>query len=222
MPESTLFTSYGSQFLRGRFRHFRPTFYLAGQDSFSDPPAQSPDLFEALTNVMPSVRGALQRRWGYKTFAPIDFVSGSQAGPSVTQIGVFQDDVLITRRFIFASNSVMTVTNEDGSFYFGGLFQALGAPLRMLASRSYTYFASGKSQDLRKWNGGNTQVFSPNDGVTKWGIDATATMTSVLGPNPPGTAAVAPVAPIVPPILPPIDDGPINPIRPINPPLFIT
>ena len=59
------------------FRYSRETFRTAGVDNWAVPPAQNQDLFELLTNVMPSATGVLIRRYGYRTFYPkLDTGSG--------------------------------------------------------------------------------------------------------------------------------------------------
>ncbi len=165
---------------------------------------------------MPSVRGALQRRWGYQTFQPVtqaDLNVATSTGSPVTQLGVYQDDVLVTRKIIVAYPVTNQVFNEDGSDYTPELFPPAAAPLRMLASRSYTYFASGVGADTRKWDG-TSQQSGANVGVTKWGIDGAESVTTTVGPNAAGAGTSTPAGgggtPIIPPIDPPIDIGPIN------------
>ena len=54
----------------GLFRYARRTWVTCGVDNYTAPPAQNPDLFEVLTNVLPPVTGVLRRRWGTRAFAP--------------------------------------------------------------------------------------------------------------------------------------------------------
>lgn len=55
----------------GLFRYARRTWQDCGVDNNTQPPAQNPDLFEVLTNVLPPVAGVLRRRWGYRAFTPL-------------------------------------------------------------------------------------------------------------------------------------------------------
>jgi hypothetical protein len=226
MAESQLITAWGSQFLKGLFRHCRQTFFLAGQDSFTEPPSQSPDSFELLTNVLPTLRGSLQRRWGYQTFKAQPNFSSATPSLGLVTFGVFQDDTLITRRLIVSATGNVYPLNEDGTVFASTIFQPTGAPCRMLSSRSYTYFSTGTAVDLLKWNGSGITNSGVNAGVSKWGIDATNTIVAAIGPNVPTAAASVSAStggggggPI---ILPPIDPDPINPIKPINPPNLAT
>lgn len=52
------------------YRFARKTWQTCGVDNYTTPPAQNPDLFEALTNILPPQTGVLRRRWGYRAFAP--------------------------------------------------------------------------------------------------------------------------------------------------------
>lgn len=52
------------------YRYSRNRFLAAGIHNFDQPPAQDPDRFEILLNVMPTLTGVIQRRWGYRIFQP--------------------------------------------------------------------------------------------------------------------------------------------------------
>lgn len=55
-------------------RYTRRSFRDVGQDDFTQPPSQNPDLCDVMSNILPPPNGVLQRRWGYRTFNPkIDF-----------------------------------------------------------------------------------------------------------------------------------------------------
>jgi hypothetical protein len=53
------------------YRFARKTWQTCGIDSYTAPPAQNPDMFEILNNILPPQTGVLRRRWGYRAFAPI-------------------------------------------------------------------------------------------------------------------------------------------------------
>lgn len=72
MPESQVIASKEeARFFpyAGLFHYVRKSFYEAGQDSYTQPLAQNPDLFEKLYNVEPVTAGILERRRGYSLFA---------------------------------------------------------------------------------------------------------------------------------------------------------
>jgi hypothetical protein len=52
------------------YRYARKNWVTCGVDNYTAPPAQNPDLFELLTNILPPATGVLRRRWGYRAFAP--------------------------------------------------------------------------------------------------------------------------------------------------------
>lgn len=184
MPESTLVTQWGSSFLRGRFRLVRNTFAMAGVDSFSDPPAQNPDMFEVLTNVVPPVQGDIDRRWGYGLQTPGVF-SSLTGLPTAATIGLYQNTQSGNRQYVYAAGAQPIVaTNEAGQITNPGVFTPVASPpspVRMLNSRSYGYFADGATADYKKWDG--------QTGVSKWGIDINQVAGLIVGPNGPGTAA---------------------------------
>ena len=53
------------------YRYARKTWQDCGVDNYTEPPAQNPDLFEMLTNILPPQTGILRRRWGYRAFIPL-------------------------------------------------------------------------------------------------------------------------------------------------------
>src|SRR6266498_4384001 len=52
----------------GTYKYVRDSFWQAGQDSYTLPPAQDEDLYSQLINVQPVMKGTLDRRWGYQLF----------------------------------------------------------------------------------------------------------------------------------------------------------
>ena len=82
MPESRLGSSNVGYFWgisNELYRETRDSWLLIGVDNFTKPPAQNPDLFEILSNILPPATKVLQRRWGYRTFFPkLDSGSGDQ------------------------------------------------------------------------------------------------------------------------------------------------
>lgn len=54
----------------GLFRYARISWQDCGVDNYTAPPAQNPDLFEVLTNILPPITGVLRRRWGTRGFVP--------------------------------------------------------------------------------------------------------------------------------------------------------
>lgn len=162
------------------FRVTRSSFWQAGQDSFTSPPAQNPDMFQGLLNVEPILEGDIQRRRGYSLF--------SNTLPSVPfeDSYAFRSEILNLRRLVWTSTSTVVATDEAGNVISSPLFTpSLGASaVRMVLSRSYGYFADGIATDYKKWDGTNN-----TGNLTNWGIAVSAQAGTVSGPNPPGTAA---------------------------------
>ena len=52
------------------YRYSRNTWLSAGVDNFAQAPAQNPDMFQQLTNILPPETNVLQRRFGYVSFTP--------------------------------------------------------------------------------------------------------------------------------------------------------
>lgn len=162
------------------FRVTRKSFWQAGQDSFTQPPAQNPDLFQQLTNVEPPLQGNLKRRRGYQLLS-------NQAPASPYREGYsFRSESLALKSQVWTSTSNVLALNEDGSANVNTLFtpslNAAFAP-RMVLSRNYGYFGDGAAGDYLKWDG------TQNTGnVTNWGIDINNATGLLSGPNAPGTA----------------------------------
>lgn len=178
MAEQTLITQYGSQFLRGLFRLVRNSFRTAGQDSFTEPPMQSPDMFEELLNVVPPVQGDIDRRWGYRVQTPGVFTSLSALAKPGTQ-NLYQNSLTGARQLVYSADSQPIVaTTEDGQITRSAVFTPSSSqPMRMLNSRSYGYFANGATPDYKKWDG--------SAGVSTWGIDINNVSGAMSGPTTP-------------------------------------
>ena len=156
----------------------RNTFNLAGQDSYTDPPAQNSDLFSQLVNVQPPTRGDLNRRWGYGVQTQGLFPSLSGLG-QVTVTGLYQNSLTDFRQLVYmAGNNPVAATDELGGISNPNIFTPSGVnPIRMMSARNYGYFADGAPADYRKWDGGNV--------VTNWGIDINNVGALTFGPNGP-------------------------------------
>ena len=164
------------------FRVTRKSFYQAGQDSFTAPPAQNPDMFQALTNVEPVLQGNLQRRRGYTLF--------SNTAPTVPfhEGYAFRSETLNLRRLVWTSSSTVVALDETGAVVSSPLFvPALAAgTVRMVLSRSYGYFADGQRVDYLKWDGTTNPPNALN--LTNWGIDIGKNPGSTNGPFVAGNA----------------------------------
>lgn len=158
----------------------RHSFWAAGQDSWTQPPAQNPDSFIALTNVEPVLKGILQRRRGYSLFA-------GTFGFVFPRSYAFRSENLGLRRIIWSSASSVVATDEAGNTILNPIFTPSNAATfapRMVLSRDYGFFADGASGDYQKWNGTAGTL-----NLTKWGISGASVASSTLGPTAPGTAA---------------------------------
>jgi hypothetical protein len=156
----------------------RHSFFGAGQDSYTLPPAQNQDMFLALTNVEPITQGILQRRRGYTLFANSAPVNPFQRAYS------YRNDSQSLRNYIWTSATQVLVTDETGNTIVNNLFTpSPGARIpRAVLSRDYEYFADGIAVDYKKWNGSNTGT------LTNWGINVGNIAVSTFGPRFAGAA----------------------------------
>jgi hypothetical protein len=164
----------------------RKSFWQAGQDSFTNPPSQNPDMFQQLINVEPVLQGNLQRRRGYTSFF------NTAAFGSYYRAYSYRNENLLTRRLVWISggvSSAVVATDEFGNITSSPLFTpALTAnAMRMVLSRSYGYFGDGIRGDYLKWDGRDSN--SAVGFLTNWGIDISNNPSTVQGPRNPGTVS---------------------------------
>jgi hypothetical protein len=123
----------------GAFRYHAPSFEDAGQNSFDRAPGQHPSNFELLQNVMPPVRGALERRWGRSVFSQVGL-------GGVDRVYEYQAETDPTPRLIMQFRAVdgvyRWVQNEltNGNFERGVLgwnFDNVATNLRFDAGKAY-------------------------------------------------------------------------------------
>jgi hypothetical protein len=152
----------GSRNLRATVSNFQGV----GQNSLVQAPAQDPNEFMLLENILPPVDGILRRRWGYELFSATNF-----AGRAMFE---YENDTAGHRRIVVSSSTNVKGLNEDGTVTEGAVFTpsaSLATP-RMVSSRDYGYFAPGDANGPRKWNS------SPSV-TTNWGIRLTGTSTAL-------------------------------------------
>jgi len=162
----------------------RRTFRRARIDDFSDPPAQDPDTFEALDNVLVGAENAIQRRWGYTL----------QTNPSSNSRRLFETHFANGRnRFVGTAadgsgasgpDNKVVAYNENGVEVT--LPHTIFTPSNIAhhphatTSRNYVFFTDSANDDLVKWDTEDDptgSTASPETGisipsVSKWGIDA--------------------------------------------------
>lgn len=155
---------------QGIFYLYRDSFWQAGQDSWTEPPAQNPDMFVQLSNVEPVLNGILQRRRGYNLLSQLSPSQPYTLGYS------FRSDLLGLRSVVFTNPTTVTAITEGGTSYLNPIFTpSAGATRpRMALSRNFGYFADGVAADNKKWDG--TQGVN---NLTNWGIGP---ITGVSGP----------------------------------------
>jgi len=173
MPESRAHeTNFGST------KIMRQSFYEAGLDDNSTAPAQDPELFEILENVLPSTVGALEPRWGYTLF--------NNPGAVVwRRLYEAQSNIDNIRRIVAApaaAASIKTFTEAGATGLT--LFTTTGAATRAANSRDYVFFASGSSADRLKW-----KVSASATTTTNWGIDPPSQSQTSAGPRDPTVGA---------------------------------
>lgn len=161
----------------GIFYANRHSFWTAGQDSYTLPPSQNPDMFQQLINVEPVTQGILQRRRGYTLF------SNQNPTRVFTRSYAFRSEALSLRRLVWTSLGTVLATDESGSTILKPIFTptATSRAPRMALSRDFGYFADGVLADSKKWDG---TTISGN--LTNWGI---ALNPGTSGPNPSGAGA---------------------------------
>src|SRR6516225_4273721 len=125
MPESQIVATREEQKyypFASIFKWVRKSFWTAGQDSYTMPPAQDPDLFTQLTNTEPVTRGVLQRRRGYSLF--------SLQAPSLPYVRGFayRSESKSLRRLVWTSGSIgstngnVLATDETGAVISNPIF----------------------------------------------------------------------------------------------------
>lgn len=141
----------------GSLLHYTVTdFTGAGQDSTTSPPAQSPSMFELLTNVMPIRTGVLERRWGYSLL--------SNPSLAATRQFSYRNDTTDVRYLILSSTSSVKSVTEAGAAHQTILTPGAGAIApRMVNSRDYAYFLDAVEADMKKWSSATS--------TTLWGIE---------------------------------------------------
>jgi len=184
----------------GSIRYYRDNFSGNGQNSFVQAPAQPQDIFEALVNCMPIMRGTLDKRRGYTYINTL---------PAAAQHSFeYQSDSLFVRRLLWSQQDDgsagvnITATNEDGSTFISNLF-ALGAyssmlytPPHCVCSRDYEYInipvARGNTSNPNvclKWNGhsftdiSNWGMAAPPDAAGITSTSSSGAITLIYGRN---------------------------------------
>lgn len=184
MPESRIIaTKEEAKYypFTGIYKWARNTFWSAGQDSYTQPPAQDPDMFMKLTNVEPVTQGTLQRRRGYTLFS--NAFSGS--GNTYRHSYAFRSENLNLRRIVWSSITGVDITDEVGNSVVSSFItpSAGATSPRMVLSRDFGYFSDGVLADYVKWDG----TTNPGN-KTNWGIDVfNQTTSTTFGPNFVGT-----------------------------------
>jgi len=153
-------------------RYICDDFTGCGQDSFSQPPGQDPSMFAALTNIQPTVRRVIERRWGYELFSNPAF--------AVNNLAVYQNQTLGQKNIFYTGPTSVAYTDENGAG-LATLFTPSSPTqkVRMVSSRDWAYFADGVPADLLKWNPGVSSTTS------MWGLNIGQIATQVFGPNSP-------------------------------------
>lgn len=170
----------------------RSTFRDVGVDNFTQPPAQNPDAFEVLDNVLPPMQGVLQRRWGYRPFVPkidagVSVTDDESINATVATIKAQHlyeyETIALNERAIIGTASDATgsksITNDVVYWNASGVQTDIFTPsvtaqaVRATDSRDYMFFSDGVAADLQKW--------SLAHGTQNWGI-AAGTNAIVVSP----------------------------------------
>lgn len=162
MPQAQ--TEYTTYFNPKLLRHIRQTFAGSGVDNYSQPPAQNPDMFEQLTNVMPITNSGIQKRWGYTAWNTSNPLVGQHAYEFQSLAGNLRYILLAAADGTGVGSSTNNVNayDEAGNF-IGTIFTPVAGATKpfMVLSRDYAYFTDTVLGDLKKWNG---------SALSNWGI----------------------------------------------------
>lgn len=163
---SQLIQEYTTYFTPKKLRVLRNNFMGQGVDNFTQPPAQDPNSFIQLTNVMPFSDNIVERRWGYTLWTNTPLLQAQH---------IFEyQSVSAGLRYILQcaadGTGVSSATNKVEAYSEAGVdvstvfVPATGATKPyMVLSRDFAFFTDGVTSDLQKWNGSI---------LTKWGIEA--------------------------------------------------
>lgn len=152
----------------GMFRYIRNSFWTAGQDSFTLPPAQNEDMLELLLNVQPIMQGTLIRRWGYALWAATNTLLFQPV-----RLILYQRDADGERAVVACEESVFTSTvffpyKEDGTPLLpvgvnGVVSPGVANPptnVRAVSSRDWFYTNTWDGTYHYKW-GGSSPAIAP-------------------------------------------------------------
>lgn len=168
-----------------RFKYIQSNFYAAGQDSFTKPFAQSQELFQALTNVMPVTEGIFRLRHGYQLF-------NNPGIGTIIRMYPYQNLLSGDRRLIYISGTTVDASLEDGTSLTSILTSANISNPRMVNSRDYGFFPSvitpftwpsGQKSDGKKWNSVG--------GLTDWGLAQPPTPVNVTSTSSAGNVTLS-------------------------------
>ena len=186
-----------------QIRYLRDNFEGNGQDSNTEPTAQDPAQWQALTNIQPISQGVLSRRWGYQQL--VTFGAGLS---EIRRMYSLENNITLNRQLVYCLAGSVWTSSELGPGATPVLTNNFGVD-RMVDSRNYAYFYTGEADDLKKWDG------TLGGGVTNWGIappaDSNISVTTV-GPSPGGTVVQGSGA----------GAGWTNPSNAVSPTLFAT
>jgi len=194
MAQNTVSTGFSMYNPRRLDRVSFGAFQTAGIDQFTDPVAQDPNKFLNLTNVMPSISGAFQRRWGL-TGVAADTAHAVQfqrmfsytISADVTFPGSITDRIIIGTD----NTHLYTLYTElgiSGTFpIFAGTGQIYG-----ISNRDWFYISDGVNQPKKLYPGNTISTYTSN-----WGIADLTSLTTGTGTIMAGTGTGYTSAPTI-------------------------
>lgn len=188
----------------GLFKYVRRGFMAAGMDDFTDPPAQDPDSFALLNNVIAGARSRLTRRWGTTLFSNPEM---DARRIYETHFSNGRDRTILTAAdgtgAAGPDNRIAAINNNGGLVTTVPILTPSSSASHpvICTSRNYMFITDGRTADLKMWDTHDTPTAttaSPTTGalipsVTNWGIatpvpagaggamDATASAESAAG-----------------------------------------
>lgn len=168
-------------------QYVRRTFLNARMDDFSDPPAQDPDSFAALNNVIVGSRKRVIRRWGTTIFS----------NPTMNARRIFETHFSNGRnRFVLTASNAsgalgpdnkIHAVNENGSLITNPILtpSTSAAHPEISTSRDYVFITDGRTADLKKWDTDDDPTSTNTSPETSAAIPS-VTFNGILVPEPAG------------------------------------
>ena len=126
------------------YRYSRKAWFATGQDDFTKAPGQNPDLCELLLNILPPETNALQRRFGYISFAPKLDTGGALQDDRAANSALY--GVITDGAAGVVTTAISTTVNYTPSFSIEFWFQTGSAAGGTFVSQNANVAITGSEQ----------------------------------------------------------------------------